>query len=276
MVVAVGGEIDVVNSQQFDDYLSQAGSPGDRVVLDLSAVDFMDTSALAVIVGHWRRHTDGACSCWPGRATATPRPCGSPAWPTGCRCSTTCPPPWLPHRPAPAPGLPAPGYQAATTRPLAHGRPVTSGTSGSAIALTHCEDEKAEQPDDQDDQGDPPQDVDREAEAAQDEREQEDEQDERHELVSFFLDGGPELPSATRRPALHTCLADRSTDMVEKKGGSIRQTGVERGSPGSRGQFWAAGGGGKPLMALILPRAPVRAHPGRARLRRPASCGGSP
>jgi anti-anti-sigma factor len=58
VVVAVGGEIDVVNSQQFDDYLSQAGAPGDRVVLDLSAVDFMDTSALAVIVGHWRRHTE--------------------------------------------------------------------------------------------------------------------------------------------------------------------------------------------------------------------------
>jgi anti-sigma B factor antagonist len=58
VVVAVRGEIDVVNSQQFDDYLSEAGSPGDRVVLDLSAVDFMDTSALAVIVGHWRRHTE--------------------------------------------------------------------------------------------------------------------------------------------------------------------------------------------------------------------------
>ena len=58
VVVGVRGEIDVVNSQQFDDYLSEAGPPGDRVVLDLSAVDFMDTSALAVIVGHWRQHTE--------------------------------------------------------------------------------------------------------------------------------------------------------------------------------------------------------------------------
>jgi anti-sigma B factor antagonist len=58
VVVAVRGDIDVVNSQQFDDYLSEAASPGDRIVLDLSAVDFMDTSALAVIVGHWRRHTE--------------------------------------------------------------------------------------------------------------------------------------------------------------------------------------------------------------------------
>lgn len=58
MVVAVGGELDVVASQQFDDYLSEAGSRSDRVVLDLSAVDFMDTSALAVIVGHWRRQVE--------------------------------------------------------------------------------------------------------------------------------------------------------------------------------------------------------------------------
>ena len=54
-IVAVRGELDVVNSQQFDDYLTQASAGTDRVVLDLSAVDFMDTSALAVIVSHWQR-----------------------------------------------------------------------------------------------------------------------------------------------------------------------------------------------------------------------------
>jgi anti-sigma B factor antagonist len=59
VVVAVRGELDVVNSQQFDDYLSEASSGTDRVVLDLSAVDFMDTSALAVVVSHWRRQVDG-------------------------------------------------------------------------------------------------------------------------------------------------------------------------------------------------------------------------
>ena len=58
VVVAVRGELDVVNSQQFDDYLSEASAGTDRVVLDLSAVDFMDTSALAVIVSHWRRQTE--------------------------------------------------------------------------------------------------------------------------------------------------------------------------------------------------------------------------
>ena len=55
MVVSVQGELDVVSSQRFDDCLSEAGGRSDRVILDLSAVDFMDTTALAVIVGHWRR-----------------------------------------------------------------------------------------------------------------------------------------------------------------------------------------------------------------------------
>lgn len=55
VVVAVSGELDIVTSQQFDDYLSDASAGRDLVVLDMSAVDFMDTSALAVIVSHWRR-----------------------------------------------------------------------------------------------------------------------------------------------------------------------------------------------------------------------------
>jgi anti-anti-sigma factor len=58
VVVAVRGELDVVTSQQFDDYLSEASAGRDLVVLDLSGVDFMDTNALAVIVGHWRRQVE--------------------------------------------------------------------------------------------------------------------------------------------------------------------------------------------------------------------------
>jgi anti-sigma B factor antagonist len=58
VVVAVSGELDIVTSQQFDDYLSQASADRDLVVLDMSSVDFMDTSALAVIVSHWRRHVE--------------------------------------------------------------------------------------------------------------------------------------------------------------------------------------------------------------------------
>jgi anti-sigma B factor antagonist len=58
VVVAVRGELDVVTSKQFDDYLSEASIGRHRMVLDLSGVDFMDTTALAVIVGHWRRQVE--------------------------------------------------------------------------------------------------------------------------------------------------------------------------------------------------------------------------
>jgi len=54
VVVSVQGELDVVSSQRFDDCLSEADDRSDQVILDLSGVDFMDTTALAVIVGHWR------------------------------------------------------------------------------------------------------------------------------------------------------------------------------------------------------------------------------
>ena len=55
MVVSVQGELDVTSSQRFDDCLSEAAAASDQVILDMSEVDFMDTTALAVIVTHWRR-----------------------------------------------------------------------------------------------------------------------------------------------------------------------------------------------------------------------------
>jgi anti-anti-sigma factor len=55
VVVSIQGELDVVSKQRFEDCLSEAAERSDRVVLDLSRVDFMDTTALAVIVAHWRR-----------------------------------------------------------------------------------------------------------------------------------------------------------------------------------------------------------------------------
>jgi anti-sigma B factor antagonist len=58
VVVAVSGELDIVTSQQFDDYLSDASAGRDLVVLDMSTIDFLDTSALAVIVSHWRRQVE--------------------------------------------------------------------------------------------------------------------------------------------------------------------------------------------------------------------------
>jgi anti-anti-sigma factor len=55
MIVTVRGDLDIVMSGQFDECLTQARREHDNIILDLSAVDFMDTSALAVIVGHWKK-----------------------------------------------------------------------------------------------------------------------------------------------------------------------------------------------------------------------------
>ena len=58
VVVSVQGELDITSSQRFDDCLSEAAAVSDQVILDMSAVDFMDTTALAVIVTHWRRQAE--------------------------------------------------------------------------------------------------------------------------------------------------------------------------------------------------------------------------
>jgi anti-anti-sigma factor len=55
MVVTVAGDLDIVTSPALDECLTQARAAVSQVILDLSAVDFMDTSALAVIVGHWKK-----------------------------------------------------------------------------------------------------------------------------------------------------------------------------------------------------------------------------
>jgi anti-anti-sigma factor len=55
LVVAVGGELDIVTSRQLDEHLTRARREHRRIILDLAAVEFMDTSSLAVIVGHWKR-----------------------------------------------------------------------------------------------------------------------------------------------------------------------------------------------------------------------------
>jgi anti-sigma B factor antagonist len=55
LIVSAGGELDIVTSRQLDDLLTRSRRQHRRIVLDLAAVDFMDTSSLAVIVGHWKR-----------------------------------------------------------------------------------------------------------------------------------------------------------------------------------------------------------------------------
>jgi anti-sigma B factor antagonist len=56
-VVAARGDLDIITSPRLDSSLTEARRAGTHVVLDLSAVDFMDTSCLAVIVGHWKKVT---------------------------------------------------------------------------------------------------------------------------------------------------------------------------------------------------------------------------
>jgi len=55
LIVVVGGELDIVTIRRLDEHLTRARRKDGRIVLDLSAVEFMDTSSLAVIVGHWKR-----------------------------------------------------------------------------------------------------------------------------------------------------------------------------------------------------------------------------
>ena len=55
MVITIHGDLDIVTSPQLDVCLAEAQDGHDRIILDLSDVDFLDTSALAVIVGHWKK-----------------------------------------------------------------------------------------------------------------------------------------------------------------------------------------------------------------------------
>ena len=55
LIVVIAGELDIVTSRQLDEHLTRACREHRRIVLDLTGVEFMDTSSLAVIVGHWKR-----------------------------------------------------------------------------------------------------------------------------------------------------------------------------------------------------------------------------
>jgi len=55
VVVTVHGDLDIVTSPQLDECLTRAEESHNRIILDLADVSFLDTSALAVIVGHWKR-----------------------------------------------------------------------------------------------------------------------------------------------------------------------------------------------------------------------------
>ena len=55
MVITVRGDLDIVTSPELDQRLTDVEGTYKRIIIDLSGVDFLDTSALAVIVGHWKR-----------------------------------------------------------------------------------------------------------------------------------------------------------------------------------------------------------------------------
>jgi anti-sigma B factor antagonist len=55
LVITVRGDLDIVTSPQLDECLVRAQGSHSRIIVDLAAVDFLDTSALAVIVGHWKK-----------------------------------------------------------------------------------------------------------------------------------------------------------------------------------------------------------------------------
>ncbi len=55
VIVTVRGDLDIVTSGQFDECLTKARRASSHIIIDLAAVGFMDTSSLAVIVGHWKK-----------------------------------------------------------------------------------------------------------------------------------------------------------------------------------------------------------------------------
>ncbi len=59
-VVSVSGNLDLVTHDQFDQYLTTIRRENSHVIIDMSAVTFMDTGCLAVIIGHWKRLLAGS------------------------------------------------------------------------------------------------------------------------------------------------------------------------------------------------------------------------
>jgi anti-sigma B factor antagonist len=67
MVIAVAGDLDIVTCTQLDEELKRARRTYDEIVIDMSAVEFMDTRSLAVIVMHWKAVTEaGGSLCLAG------------------------------------------------------------------------------------------------------------------------------------------------------------------------------------------------------------------
>jgi anti-anti-sigma factor len=59
-VVKVAGNLDLVTRDQFDQFMTKVRRANKQVIVDMSAVTFMDTGCLAVIVGHWKKLLSGS------------------------------------------------------------------------------------------------------------------------------------------------------------------------------------------------------------------------
>src|SRR4030088_3469328 len=59
-VVSVSGNLDLVTHDQFDQYLTKIRRENSHIIINMSAVAFMDTGCLAVIIGHWKRLLAGS------------------------------------------------------------------------------------------------------------------------------------------------------------------------------------------------------------------------
>jgi anti-sigma B factor antagonist len=55
VVVTIEGDLDLVTCAQLDECLTSVAREHSHIILDMAAVDFLDTSALAVIVNHWKK-----------------------------------------------------------------------------------------------------------------------------------------------------------------------------------------------------------------------------
>jgi anti-sigma B factor antagonist len=55
VIVTIRGDLDMDTSRELDEHLTRARRERSRIILDLAGVDFLDTSSLAVIVGHWKK-----------------------------------------------------------------------------------------------------------------------------------------------------------------------------------------------------------------------------
>ena len=85
-IVSVGGEIDVYTAPKLRDKITElVGEGGYHLVVDMEAVEFLDSTGLGVLVGGLKkvRANDGSLS-WCATRSVSSRSSASPAWP---RCS---------------------------------------------------------------------------------------------------------------------------------------------------------------------------------------------